>query len=165
MMRFPAQEQPVSAEELSILEEELSISYAGRQRRAIAAAVSEPMMILTGGPGTGKTTTLNGIITLFERRAMKVALAAPTGRAAKRLSEVTGREAKTIHRLLEVDFGSDAGAPRCKRNERNPLPFDAVVVDEMSMVDAVLFQSLLKAVLSEPRRMTRSSLSAYRRKG
>lgn len=80
MMRFPAQEQPVSAEELSILEEELSISYADRQRRAIAAAVSEPMMILTGGPGTGKTTTLNGIITLFERRAMKVALAAPTGR-------------------------------------------------------------------------------------
>lgn len=151
MMRFPAQEQPVSAEELSILEEELSISYADRQRRAIAAAVSEPMMILTGGPGTGKTTTLNGIITLFERRAMKVALAAPTGRAAKRLSEVTGREAKTIHRLLEVDFGSEAGVPRFKRSEKNPLPFDAVVVDEMSMVDAVLFQSLLKAVRTDGR--------------
>ncbi len=151
MMRFPSQEQPVSAEELSLLEQELCISYAGNQRRAIAAAVCEPMMILTGGPGTGKTTTLNGIITLFERRAMKVALAAPTGRAAKRLSEVTGREAKTIHRLLEVDFGSKAGEPRFKRNERNPLPFDAVVVDEMSMVDAVLFQSLLRAVRTESR--------------
>ncbi len=151
MLRFPAQEQPVSAEEIELLEEELSIAYADRQRSAIAASVDQPMLILTGGPGTGKTTTLNGIITLFERRAMKVALAAPTGRAAKRLSEVTGREAKTIHRLLEVDFGSEAGTPRFKRNERNPLPYDAVVVDEMSMVDAVLFQSLLKAVRTTSR--------------
>ncbi|MEG1773770.1 MAG: AAA family ATPase, partial [Oscillospiraceae bacterium] len=133
------------------LENELSIQYADRQRRAICSAVDWPIMILTGGPGTGKTTTLNGIITLFERRGMTVALAAPTGRAAKRLAEVTGREAKTIHRLLEVDFGSELGEPKFKRNERNPLPFDAIVVDEMSMVDARLFSSLLRACRTDSR--------------
>lgn len=145
LLSFTGQDAPVSGDELSALEDELGIRYADRQRQAIKAAVDCPVMILTGGPGTGKTTALNGIITLFERRGMKVALAAPTGRAAKRLGEVTRREAKTVHRLLEVDFGSERNAPKFKRNERNPLPFDAVVIDEMSMVDARLFQSLLKA--------------------
>ncbi|WMJ83423.1 SF1B family DNA helicase RecD2 [Oscillospiraceae bacterium LTW-04] len=152
MMRFLSQDAAVTSDELTALERELGICYAEQQRQAIFWAAEHPIMILTGGPGTGKTTTLNGIITLFERRAMKVALAAPTGRAAKRLSEVTGREAKTIHRLLEVDFGSrERGDLQFKRNEQNPLPFDAVVVDEMSMVDATLFSSLLKAVRTTAR--------------
>lgn len=139
-------DRPVEEEEIAALERELGISYAKRQKKAIASAVDQNILILTGGPGTGKTTTLNGIITLLERRGMKVALAAPTGRAAKRLSEVTGREAKTVHRLLEVDFGEENGMPKFKRNERNPLACDAVVVDEMSMVDILLFSCLLKAV-------------------
>lgn len=152
MLSLPSPDAPVAPQEIDALEQELGIHYAERQRHALRSAIDAPIMILTGGPGTGKTTTLNGIITLFERRAMKVALAAPTGRAAKRLSEVTGREAKTIHRLLEVDFGSRAAdAPKFKRNERNPLLFDAVVIDEMSMVDAVLFQSLMRAVRTNSR--------------
>ena len=152
MIGFPPQDKEVSNQELAALEQELDMQYAERQKKAIYAAVSNQIMILTGGPGTGKTTTLNGIITLFERRGMKVMLAAPTGRAAKRLSEVTGREAKTIHRMLEVDFGSkEAGVLKFKRNERNPLAADAIVVDEMSMVDCKLFCSLLKAVRSTAR--------------
>lgn len=139
-------EEPVTPDELENLEQSLGIRYAQRQREAICLSLAQPVMILTGGPGTGKTTTLNGIITLFESRRMKVALAAPTGRAAKRLAEVTGREAKTIHRLLEVDFGSAANSYGFKRNERNPLPADAVIVDEMSMVDARLFSCLLRAL-------------------
>lgn len=152
MIGFRQQDRAVTYDELADLQHELGMNYAERQKRAILAAVENQIMILTGGPGTGKTTTLNGIITLFERRQMKVALAAPTGRAAKRLSQVTGREAKTIHRLLEVDFGSrEADTIKFKRNERNPLPADAIVVDEMSMVDCKLFCSLLKAVRSTAR--------------
>lgn len=152
MIGFQPQERPVSQQELSDLEYELGMNYAERQKKAIFAAVDNQIMILTGGPGTGKTTTLNGIITLFERRQMKVALAAPTGRAAKRLSQVTGREAKTIHRMLEVDFGlRESGTIKFKRNERNPLAADAIVVDEMSMVDCKLFASLLRAVRSTAR--------------
>lgn len=152
MVRFPPQDKAVSDTEIAALERELGMKYALLQREAICAAVDNQIMILTGGPGTGKTTTLNGIITLFERRAMKVLLAAPTGRAAKRLSQVTGREAKTIHRMLEVDFGSrEAGVLKFKRNERNPLAADAIIVDEMSMVDSLLFCSLLKAVRTTAR--------------
>ena len=102
-------------------------------------------VILTGGPGTGKTTTLNAIIALLEETGVQGGLAAPTGRAAKRMSEVTGREAKTIHRLLEVDFARRRAVTTFKRNEKNPLTADAVVVDEMSMVDIPLFESLLRA--------------------
>lgn len=146
MLELSYGERPVDDVEIDALEEQLGIVYAADQRKALREAADHSLMILTGGPGTGKTTTLNGIITLFERRGMKVGLSAPTGRAAKRLAELTGREAKTIHRLLEVDFGEDMGYPRFKRNEKNPLPFDAVVVDEMSMVDIRLFESLLRAV-------------------
>ena len=124
----------------------LGIEYAKQQREAITAAYTKGVMILTGGPGTGKTTTLNGIIKLLEDEGMKVALAAPTGRAAKRMSEVTGKDAKTIHRLLEVDFKDENGINNFKRNAKNPLPFDAVIVDEMSMVDVLLFESLLLAL-------------------
>jgi len=130
--------------EISAIEDKLGITYDEIQRKAISQAVSGNMLILTGGPGTGKTTTLNGIIELLEERGNRVALAAPTGRAAKRMTEVTGREAKTIHRLLEVE--PDSPALTFKRNEKNPLNFDTVIIDEMSMVDILIFDSLLKAL-------------------
>ncbi len=126
-------------------EKELSISYARLQKFAVKQALTQNIFILSGGPGTGKTTALNGIISLFERQNMRVLLAAPTGRAAQRMSEVTGREAKTIHRLLEVAY-SENDMPRFQRNEENPLKADVVIIDEISMVDVVLFASLLKAL-------------------
>ncbi len=128
------------------LEAESGIHYAKNQRKAIETAMENGAIIITGGPGTGKTTALNAIITLFESGAQRVMLAAPTGRAAKRMSELTGRKAQTIHRLLEVDQKFDMGVPRFKRNEQNPLKCDVVIVDEMSMMDAMLFDSLLHAL-------------------
>lgn len=130
---------------IDIEEEENGIKYEKLQREAITTAVSRGLMIMTGGPGTGKTTTLNAIISIFEKQGSSVLLAAPTGRAAKRMSDLTGREAKTIHRLLEVAFDS-GGRLRFKHNENNPLACDVLVVDEMSMVDVLLFESLLSAV-------------------
>lgn len=130
---------------IDIEEEEHNIRYEALQRQAITSAVSKGLMILTGGPGTGKTTTLNAIISIFEKKGMKVLLAAPTGRAAKRMSDLTGCEAKTIHRLLEVVY--DTGDRLTfAHNENNPLDCDVLVIDEMSMVDAVLFEKLLRAV-------------------
>ena len=102
-------------------------------------------MFLTGGPGTGKTTTLRGILKVFEGMGLDVALAAPTGRAAKRMSELTGREAQTIHRLLEVEWDRN-DRPMFQRNRRNPLSASAVIIDELSMVDITLFSSLLDAL-------------------
>ncbi|MGN1081883.1 MAG: ATP-dependent RecD-like DNA helicase, partial [Acutalibacteraceae bacterium] len=102
-------------------------------------------VIVTGGPGTGKTTTLRGIIEILEQRGLKIALAAPTGRAAKRMEELTGREAKTVHRLLEVMW-DERDRPYFARNERNPLSADAVIIDEISMVDSLLFEALLRAL-------------------
>ena len=102
-------------------------------------------MILTGGPGTGKTTTLNAIISIFEKRGLHVLLAAPTGRAAKRMSDLTGYEAKTIHRLLEVVYDK-SGKLTFAHNENNPLECDVLVIDEMSMVDVLLFEKLLRAL-------------------
>ncbi len=130
---------------IDIEEEEHGISYESLQRQAITTAVSRGLMILTGGPGTGKTTTLNAIISILEKRGDKVLLAAPTGRAAKRMSDLTGYEAKTIHRLLEVVFDS-ADMTVFAHNENNPLDCDALVIDEMSMVDSLLFEKLLRAV-------------------
>lgn len=100
---------------------------------------------MTGGPGTGKTTTLNAIISIFEKQGYTVLLTAPTGRAAKRISDLTGYEAKTIHRLLEVEFDI-GGKLKFKHNENNPLTCDVIIIDEMSMVDVLLFESLLRAV-------------------
>lgn len=130
---------------IDIEEEENNIKYESLQRKAITSALSRGIMIMTGGPGTGKTTTINAIISIFQKQGFNVFLAAPTGRAAKRMSDLTGCDAKTIHRLLEVEFDV-GGKLRFKHNERNPLDCDVLVIDEMSMVDVLLFDSLLRAV-------------------
>lgn len=127
------------------IEKRLKIEYAEQQKKAITEALNKGVLILTGGPGTGKTTTLRAIITMLKDMGQTVAIAAPTGRAAKRISELTGEQAKTIHRLLEVKW-DDEDNPKFERNEKNPLDADAVVVDELSMVDAQLFESLLRAL-------------------
>lgn len=121
------------------------ITYAEQQRKAISLALSQGFMILTGGPGTGKTTTLKAIISLYEQRGLKVMIAAPTGKAAKRISDLTGYDAKTIHRLLEVVF-DNSGKPKFKHNDNNPIACDVMIVDEMSMVDTLLFEALLRAL-------------------
>ncbi|MBQ6877935.1 MAG: ATP-dependent RecD-like DNA helicase [Oscillospiraceae bacterium] len=131
---------------IELLEEELGIEYDSLQKRALKNAVQNHVFVLTGGPGTGKTTTLNALIKLLEQQGDEVVLAAPTGRAAKRLAELTGHEAKTIHRLLEVDYSGNELTPIFRRNERNPLKCDTLIVDEMSMVDTLLFDSLLRAL-------------------
>lgn len=130
---------------IDLVEEEFEIKYESLQRKAINTALSRGFLVLTGGPGTGKTTTLNAIISLFTQQGLSVMITAPTGRAAKRISDLTGYEAKTIHRLLEVSFTVD-DVPRFNKNENNPLDCDVLVIDEMSMVDAVLFESLLRAL-------------------
>ena len=132
-------------ESIDRIEKQDGITYAAEQRRAIVEAVEKGALILTGGPGTGKTTTLEAIIAILEQMGETVSIAAPTGRAAKRIAELTGREAKTLHRLLEVQW-EDEDTPAFGRNEKNPLDADAVVVDELSMVDALLFESLLRAL-------------------
>ncbi len=139
-------EKPVSERELDRAGNKLGIKFEQLQRDAVAESLASGIFILTGGPGTGKTTAVNGILEVMESRNMKVALAAPTGRAAKRLSELTGHEAKTIHRLLEVGTSDDGKSHIFVRNEKNPLEVDAVIIDEMSMVDASLFTALLKAL-------------------
>jgi exodeoxyribonuclease V alpha subunit len=120
------------------------------QIQAVIEAVNSGLLIITGGPGTGKTTTINSIIRYFEQEGMEILLAAPTGRAAKRMTEATGYEAKTIHRLLELNGApsEDGGISelRFERNEENPLDADAIIIDEMSMVDIYLMHSLLRAV-------------------
>lgn len=118
------------------------------QKMAVAEAAGNGVLIITGGPGTGKTTTINAIIKYFEYEGLEIRLAAPTGRAAKRMSEATGYEAQTIHRMLELSGApSDSTAARFERNENNPLEADAVIIDEMSMVDINLLNFLLKAIL------------------
>lgn len=137
----------VTVDELEIenVENRLGIKFEALQRQAIFEAFEGGILVLTGGPGTGKTTTLNAIIKLFENRNLKIELAAPTGRAAKRMTELTGMEARTIHRMLEVEWGEN-DKPYFNRNEKNPLECDVIIVDEASMIDAILFDNLLKAL-------------------
>ena len=144
LLKNPPKEEFAADIEIELIEKSKNIEYDILQKEAIKLSIKSGIMILTGGPGTGKTTTLNAIIEILSTKGMNVYLCAPTGRAAKRMSELTGREAKTIHRLLEVEWGQD-DKPNFQRNERNPLDCDVLVVDELSMVDIKLFESLLKA--------------------
>ena len=134
------------AKTVADIEAEERISYAELQRQAIYAAASEQLLLVTGGPGTGKTTTLRGILDLYDRLHLRTLLAAPTGRAAKRLTELTGRDASTIHRLLEVDVSPEDGQMIFVHNAHNPLTCDAVIVDETSMVDLLLMYDLVQAL-------------------
>ncbi len=127
------------------LEQKYAIKYDAKQIEAINKAINHGILVLTGGPGTGKTTTLKAIISILSASGLEVLLAAPTGRAAKRMSELTGEEAKTIHRLLEVEWDEN-DRQTFARNERNPIDCDCIIVDEMSMVDSLLFESLLRAL-------------------
>ena len=140
---FPTQPPRNLESNIRALEIVQGFAYAPLQREAIRMALSNRVMVLTGGPGTGKTTTVNAILSLYEGECDRVALCAPTGRAAKRLSELTHHTASTIHRLLEVDYSS--GAVRFIHNKKNLLKYDVIILDEMSMVDVKLFQSLLAA--------------------
>lgn len=135
-------------QKIEALEKELNIELDELQKKAVYESVKNGIMILSGGPGTGKTTTINMIIRYFMSEEMDIFLAAPTGRAAKRMTETTGYEARTIHRLLELNGAVTEGRnqARFEKNEENPLEADVIIIDEMSMVDIFLFQSLLRAV-------------------
>ncbi|KDR94751.1 exodeoxyribonuclease V alpha subunit [Peptoclostridium litorale DSM 5388] len=128
------------------IERKNSISLAKKQREAVEKAAIGGITIITGGPGTGKTTTINSIIELFESEKIKVKLAAPTGRAAKRMSEATSKEAFTIHRLLEVGYSADEEESVFLKDEDEPISCDALIIDEASMIDVILMYNLLKAV-------------------
>ncbi len=134
--------------QLLTIEKESELFLDERQRTAVFEAIRHGFMVLTGGPGTGKTTTINAMIRFFESDGMDILLAAPTGRAAKRMTEATGYEAQTIHRLLEVNGNpEDDTVNGFQRNEENPLEADVIIIDEVSMVDLPLMSALLKAVL------------------
>lgn len=134
--------------DLHSIEKEENITLDSMQREAVRASAGSGIVVITGGPGTGKTTTINTIIRYFERKGMDIMLAAPTGRAAKRMTEATGHEAQTIHRMLELSgiLSDEISNASFERNETNPLETDVVIIDEMSMVDIFLMNSLLKAI-------------------
>ncbi len=146
-LKFPADEETLAGR-ISSLQEETGIELDELQKSAVRQALTEGVLVVTGGPGTGKTTTINLMIRCFEAEDMDIVLAAPTGRAAKRMTEATGYEAKTIHRLLELNGGIEDGDTwRFEKNEENPIEADVIILDEMSMVDISLMYSFLKAVL------------------
>jgi exodeoxyribonuclease V alpha subunit len=133
------------------IEKQTKMELEEHQVEAVKEAVRNGLLVITGGPGTGKTTTINTIIKYFEMEGMDIFLAAPTGRAAKRMSETTGYEARTIHRMLELNGGPDGKLAGFERNEQNPLETDVIIVDEMSMVDISLMYALLKAIVAGTR--------------
>jgi len=145
---MPSSKEKQIEEKVRKIETELEIELDELQRRAVSESVKNGLLLLSGGPGTGKTTTINTIIRYFEEEGMDILLAAPTGRAAKRMTEATGYEAKTIHRMLELNgaLTEEQKSIKFERNEENPLETDVVIIDEMSMVDLHLFQALLRAV-------------------
>ena len=145
LKRFPPAGKETLDKDIQKIEFENDIKYEEKQFLAIKTAAEKGMLILTGGPGTGKTTALNGILKIFEKQELTVALCASTGRAAKRMSELTGHEAKTIHRLLEVEWDKE-DKQTFARNMRNPLNINAIIIDELSMVDVTLFSALLDAL-------------------
>ena len=147
----PFSREPQLERMLAVAQQECGLQYSENQLDAIAQAVSSGVLLLTGGPGTGKTTVLNGVLSVFQQMGLRCVLSAPTGRAAQRLSEVTGQEASTIHRLLETTVDPNTGQMYFLRDENNPLKADVVIVDEMSMVDVLLLHSLLRAVPSRVR--------------
>lgn len=130
---------------ISMVERESNMKYAVLQKRAICQAASNGVFILTGGPGTGKTTVVRAIIRVFDAMGLRIALAAPTGRAAKRMSQSAGEEAKTIHRLLEMEYGAEDKL-RFRKNENDQLEDDVIIIDEASMLDLMLTNALLKAI-------------------
>ena len=144
---LPAQEEAI-VNRVDQIQQQEGLMLDELQRKAFLESVCNSILFLTGGPGTGKTTTINTIIRYFEGEGLDLYLAAPTGRAAKRMTEATGYEARTIHRMLELSGAMPESGKKAsfERNEDNPLEADVIIVDEMSMVDIHLFQSLLKAV-------------------
>lgn len=146
-VKYEVEEEAIE-KRLREIEDKSDIELDEMQRNAVKESVKNGLMILTGGPGTGKTTTINAMIKFFESEDLDIFLAAPTGRAAKRMTEATGYEAKTIHRLLEISGGLSEEGSRgnFEKNEENPLEADAIIIDEMSMVDIHLIHALLRAV-------------------
>ncbi|MGI6257488.1 MAG: ATP-dependent RecD-like DNA helicase [Anaerovoracaceae bacterium] len=141
--------KPVNGEQESLIamaEKEAGIKYSREQKHAVGTCLKNGVSVITGGPGTGKTTIINGILKILEHNGFKIAIAAPTGRAAKRITETTGHAASTIHRLLEYSYFEGADEMRFGRNEENPLDMDVVIIDEASMVDLMLMNGLAKAL-------------------
>jgi exodeoxyribonuclease V alpha subunit len=147
LLNFPKQLRLLNVDEsLQWVQKDLKIAFSEKQLGAIKASINNKIMVVTGGPGTGKTTIINAILRIARKMAQKVLLAAPTGRAAKRMTETTGHEAKTIHRLLEYNPGGGTDGGGFKRDDTNPLDCDLIIIDEVSMIDTVLMYHFLKAV-------------------
>ena len=146
MLRTPVEQLRQVDKTIDAIEKEQGVSYAPLQRQAVRMAAEGGVLLLTGGPGTGKTTSLRGIVALYRRMGLDVALLAPTGRAAKRLGEVTDCDAQTIHRALGMSYNEMTGQAAFKKNGSDPLEAHAVIVDEMSMVDLELMQAMMEAL-------------------
>ena len=146
LLASPADTSTQAARAVEKIQRQQGITYAPLQRQAVELAARQGVVILTGGPGTGKTTAVRGIVALLEKMGLEILLAAPTGRAAKRMSELTGREAQTIHRMLGMNWSESTGEVTFAKSEKEPLEADAVILDEMSMVDLTLFDALLRAL-------------------